>query len=707
MRSSPGAGDGHARPGPDPGRVGAGGRIGRLADPTGAGAITGLALVVLALRAFSSGCTALTGVEAISNGVPAFRKPKSANAATTMVAMGVIAVTMFAGVTALALISDVHFAEDTCNLVGFPGDCESQPQRTVIAQIAAAVFGGADSMGFFFIQAATAAILILAANTAYNGFPQLASILAQHRYLPRQLHTRGDRLAFSNGIVLLALVAGLLLYAFDASVTRLIQLYILGVFTSFTLSQTGMVRHWNRLLAAETDPAQRRSCRPAGRQRHRRRGHRPGPGDRHRDQVHPGCVAGGRHLPLLFALMRGFAATTTPSPASSPRHPTSTSRFPHECTPSCSSRQSTNPRCAHSAWPAPSAHTSRGAHRQRRPRRHRRAAAGMGTPRDSGATENPRLPLPGDHPALLDYVKHLRRESPRDVVIVFIPEYVVGHWWEQLLHNQSALRLKARLLFTPGVMVTNVPWRLASSALADKRPEPHAPGELRRTHPAEHRTRQRQRRATQNRKPPQTTLAKRTSRMRRTIEPRVDTRIPIDSHRPYTTDAPRTDGHSWRPSRLAPARPVVVQGAFRCHSAVLNIADDAHLPVYRRGDADYERKNPMRHKTRWIAGGAISLAIIGAGTGIGLAATTGDDRGPDGGPLSGSTLERAVDAALDATGGGTVTEAEFADDGGTYSVEVRRGNGSHVEVKLDENFTVLGQGADDDGTTDSDGGNDD
>ena len=86
---------------------------------------------------------------------------------------------------------------------------------------------------------------------------------------------------------------------------------------------------------------------------------------------------------------------------------------------------------------------------------------------------------------ILDYVKHLRRESPRDVVIVFIPEYVVGHWWEQLLHNQSALRLKARLLFTPGVMVTNVPWRLASSALADKRPEPHAPGELRRTHPAE------------------------------------------------------------------------------------------------------------------------------------------------------------------------------------------------------------------------------
>jgi amino acid transporter len=152
--------------------------------------IAGLALLLLALRAFSSGCTALTGVEAISNGVPAFRKPKSSNAAATMLAMGVTAVAMFSGITALALISDVHIAEDTCALQGFPGDCTSEPQRTVIAQIAAAVFGGADSIGFFYLQAATAAILILAANTAYNGFPQLASILGQHRYLPRQLHTR-------------------------------------------------------------------------------------------------------------------------------------------------------------------------------------------------------------------------------------------------------------------------------------------------------------------------------------------------------------------------------------------------------------------------------------------------------------------------------------------------------------------------------------
>ncbi|HET8680627.1 MAG TPA: APC family permease, partial [Micromonosporaceae bacterium] len=183
--------------------------------------LTGLALALLALRAFASGCTALTGVEAISNGVPAFKPPKSENAARTMATMGAIAITMFAGITALALLAKVRVAENTCDLVGFPGSCGSDPQRTVIAQLAAAVFGGDDTVLFFYIQATTALVLILAANTAFNGFPMLGSILAQDRFLPRQLHTRGDRLAFSNGIIILAIVAGALIYAFDGSVTRL------------------------------------------------------------------------------------------------------------------------------------------------------------------------------------------------------------------------------------------------------------------------------------------------------------------------------------------------------------------------------------------------------------------------------------------------------------------------------------------------------
>ena len=217
-----------------------------------------LAVALLALRAFSSGCTALTGVEAISNGVPAFRKPKALNAARTMTAMGVLAISMFVGVTALALISRTRVVENTCDLIGFPGDCQHDAQRTVIAQIAAAVFGN-NTVMFFYIQAATALILILAANTAYNGFPLLGSILARDRYLPRQLHTRGDRLAFSNGIIVLAVIAGVLIYAFGGSTTRLIQLYIIGVFTSFTLCQIGMVSHWKREIASAPTPSQRRT----------------------------------------------------------------------------------------------------------------------------------------------------------------------------------------------------------------------------------------------------------------------------------------------------------------------------------------------------------------------------------------------------------------------------------------------------------------
>ena len=167
---------------------------------------TGVALIFLLLRAFSSGCTALTGVEAISNGVPAFRKPKSKNAATTLALLGAIAVTMFGGVTALALASHVHYAPAQ-DLIGMP---PGTTQRTVIAQVGRAVFGDGSPL-FYVLQFVTALILVLAANTAFNGFPVLASILSRDGYLPRQLHTRGDRLAFSNGILLLSGFAILLI----------------------------------------------------------------------------------------------------------------------------------------------------------------------------------------------------------------------------------------------------------------------------------------------------------------------------------------------------------------------------------------------------------------------------------------------------------------------------------------------------------------
>jgi amino acid transporter len=180
------------------------------------------------LRAFSSGATALTGVEAISNGVPAFRRPQAKNAAETLAIMGAISVTMFLGISFL-----------TTHIHGITISAD----RSVVSQIASAIFGGSNPF-FYVVQAFTAAILILAANTAYQDFPRLASILARDRFMPRQFVNRGDRLVFSNGVVGLALGSIVVIVAFNADLNKLIQLYVVGVFTSFTLSQAGMVRHW-------------------------------------------------------------------------------------------------------------------------------------------------------------------------------------------------------------------------------------------------------------------------------------------------------------------------------------------------------------------------------------------------------------------------------------------------------------------------------
>jgi Amino acid transporters len=447
--------------------------------------LTGLALVMLVLRAFSSGCTALTGVEAISNGVPAFRKPKATNAATTLAAMGSLAIVMFAGVTTLALVSKVHITDDSCRLTGLSGDCASYTQRTVIAQVAAAVFGGEHSFGFYFIQAATALVLVLAANTAFNGFPSLSSILAQHRYLPHQLHNRGDRLAFSNGILALAIVAGLLLWGYKANVTSLIHLYILGVFTSFTLSQLGMVRHWNRELRGEPDVTVRRRHHTA----------------RLINAV--GSVVTG--LVLLIVLTTKFtqgawlavlaAAVLWVTMRAIRRHYDSTAAElavtdPHgELAPPSRVFAIVLVSTLHK----PTLRALAYAHATRPDRlealtvsvdpaettelRMRWEEYGIDVPLKIVDSPYREITKP-----VVGYVRAVRRESPRDIVAVFVPEYVVGHWWENLLHNQSALWLKNRLLFTPGVMVTSVPWQLTSSAHAD-RPAARAPGSVRRGEP--------------------------------------------------------------------------------------------------------------------------------------------------------------------------------------------------------------------------------
>jgi amino acid transporter len=203
-------------------------------------ATSGLTLF-LVLRAFASGSTALTGVEAISNGVQAFRRPQSRNAATTLAAMGFMTVTMFIGITVLSVLLHVRVDE------------EIAASRSVLSQIGETVFER--TLPYFALQALTAGILILAANTSYQDFPRLSAILARDRFMPSQFRNRGDRLVFSNGIIVLAVMASLLIVVFDAELTSLIQLYVVGVFTAFTLSQVGMVRRWRRVR----EPGWRRS----------------------------------------------------------------------------------------------------------------------------------------------------------------------------------------------------------------------------------------------------------------------------------------------------------------------------------------------------------------------------------------------------------------------------------------------------------------
>jgi amino acid transporter len=451
--------------------------------------LAGFALVFLLLRAFSSGCAALTGVEAISNGVPAFRKPKSKNAANTLALMGLLAVTMFCGIIGLAMVSNVRMAENPAHDLyenGVPVGAD-YVQHPVISQVAEAVFG-AGSFLFIVLAAATALVLFLAANTAYNGFPVLGSILAQDRYLPRQLHTRGDRLAFSNGIVLLAGAAALLVWIYEADSTRLIQLYIVGVFVSFTLSQTGMVRHWNRHLATEKDPGKRRHM--------------------IRSRAINAFGAFFTFVVLVVVLVTKFShgawvallgmvifyGTMT----AIRRHYDHVAK--ELAAPDGPTDDSVRPSRVHSVVLVSKIH---------RPALRALAYAkllrtdtleALSVNVDPAETKALReewerrgidVPLKVlDSPyreitrPVIEYVKSLRRESPRDAVSVIIPEYVVGHWYEHLLHNQSALRLKGRLLFTPGVMVTSVPYQLASSEAAKlrarKRSEWNAPGSVRR-----------------------------------------------------------------------------------------------------------------------------------------------------------------------------------------------------------------------------------
>jgi amino acid transporter len=443
--------------------------------------VLGFAMVFLVARAFSSGSAALTGVEAISNGVPAFRKPKSRNAATTLALLGGVAISLFMGIIMLAKATGAKVAERPHEqLIGAP---PGYHQKTLIAQLADAVFHDFP-VALYLIAGVTALILVLAANTAFNGFPVLGSILAQDRFLPRQLHTRGDRLAFSNGILFLAFAAIAFVVAFRAQVTALIQLYIVGVFVSFTLSQIGMVRHWTRLLRTETDPAARRAMM------------------RSRVINTVGFICTGTVLVIvvvtkflagawiailamtaLFVIMKMIhkhydtVARELEEQAAEDRDMVLPSRN-HAIVLVSKLHLPTMRALAYARATRPDmleAITVSVDDAETRELVHKWEDSDISVPLKVIASPYREITRP-----VLEYVKRVSKESPRTVVTVFIPEYVVGHWWEQVLHNQSALRLKGRLLFMPNVMVTSVPWQLSSSERL-KTLQPHAaPGDIRR-----------------------------------------------------------------------------------------------------------------------------------------------------------------------------------------------------------------------------------
>ncbi|MCW2800649.1 MAG: DNA-binding protein [Aeromicrobium sp.] len=450
-----------------------------------ANGFTGVAMVFLLARAFSSGCAALTGVEAISNGVPAFQKPKSKNAATTLFLLGSLAITMLMSILVLADLMKLRYVQNPAKqLIGANGKPAGSgyDQDTVIGQLAKALYSDFTPL-FYFTIACTGIILVLAANTAFNGFPVLGSILARDGYLPRQLDTRGDRLTFSNGIIVLALAAIVLIQAFDAEVTKLIQLYIVGVFVSFNLSQLGMIRHWTRHLKTETDPAVRSKMM--------------------RSRVVNSIGLGMTATVLVIVLITKFLAGAWIAIAAMigifmlmraiGRH---------------YARVSSELAIDDSDVMLPSrVHAIVLVSKLHKPTMRALAYARVSRPNtiealtvefDPAETEKLmkrweelEIPVPlkvVNSPyrelvrPVLRYVKELRKSSPRDIITVYIPEYVVGRWWEQLLHNQTALRLKGRLLFMPGVMVTSVPYQLDSAGrakqrLAKQRP---APGDVRR-----------------------------------------------------------------------------------------------------------------------------------------------------------------------------------------------------------------------------------
>jgi amino acid transporter len=390
----------------------------------------------LILGAFSNGCAALTGIEAISNGVPAFKKPESRNAAITLVIMAALLTTMFLGTSLMAYLYGVH-----------PHESE-----TVISQFGRIIFTGAFGWFYYAVQITTALILVLAANTSFADFPRLASLLARDRYLPRQLANRGDKLVFSNGIVILALFSSILVAAFGGDTSRLIPLYAVGVFLSFTLSQTGMVRHWLK------ESARRRKS----------------------------ILINGLGAIATFVVLCVFIITKFLHGAwivvlvipllvlmfrSIHKHYLHVAK--QLSTEGLEQLQSIN-----NTVIVPISGIHRGVINALE---YAKSISPDGVKAvyvdfDEEATQKlsekwkqwssgvELVVLPSPYRELtrplLRYIHHLRRGGKDNFVTVVLPEFIPARWWQQLLHNQSSLLLKGSLLFKKSVVVVSVPYHL-------------------------------------------------------------------------------------------------------------------------------------------------------------------------------------------------------------------------------------------------------
>jgi amino acid transporter len=389
----------------------------------------------LLLTAFANGCTAMTGVEAVSDGVPAFRPPEAKNAAATLVTMAMLAIAMFLGITFLAHAYQVI----------------PTPAESGVSQLGRAVFGRGPI--YYLVQAATTLILVLAANTAYADFPRLASIVSRDGFLPRQFMNQGDRLAFSNGILVLSAFAALLIVAFRGDTQSLLPLYMIGVFISFTLSQTGMVIHWRQTR----DPGWKTSALING----------------------FGAVTTGVVL-VIVAVTKTFEGAwivlvLIPIIVMLFR---ATRRHYDHVGAQLTLRNYTPQRKVHNTVLIPIGGIQRAVvEALRYAETLSDDVRGVYVDVDPAATDQVQrewttwggraqlIVLPSPYRSvmepLLEYIEQVENERPDDYVTVILPEFVPARWWQHLLHNQRALLIKGALLFRPNTVVTSVPFHLA------------------------------------------------------------------------------------------------------------------------------------------------------------------------------------------------------------------------------------------------------